>query len=95
VLDVFKVDPLVSRQEQLDYLRKIPHQKLVEGLSLLRLDSFRAVTDQDFIHADMIERLRDGTMARGFKDRGMRIIVGETETEVRYSGQYNPKFGMN
>jgi carboxylesterase type B len=95
VLEIFRINPLLSRQEQLDSLRQIPHQELLAALPLLRLDSFRAVTDQDFIHQDMIERLRDGTVAKGFRDREMRIIIGETETEVCRRRHYQSKRGTN
>jgi carboxylesterase type B len=82
VLSVFEIDPSLSRQEQLNSLRKIPHQELIDTLPLLRLNSFRAVTDQDFIDSDMMERLRDGSVAKGFRDRSMKIVIGETESEV-------------
>lgn len=84
MLDRFKIDQSLSRQGQVDALRQVPSQDLVAALSSLRLNSFRAVTDQDFIHGDMIDLLRDGTVAKSFKSRGMRVLIGETETEVCY-----------
>ena len=84
MLNKFKIDQSLSRQNQLDALRQVSDQDLVAALSSLRLTSFRAVTDQDFIHGDMIDLLRDGTVAKGFKNRGMRVIIGETETEACY-----------
>jgi carboxylesterase type B len=92
VLSISKIDTLLPRAEQLDRLRQIPYQELVAALSSLRLNSFRAVTDQDFIHRDMIDRLRDGTVAEGFRDRGMKIIIGEAETEVCCPRHYNCEY---
>lgn len=95
MLSVCKIDQSLSRQDQLDSLRQASHQDLVAALSSLRLDSFRAVTDQEFIHGDMIERLRDGTLANGFKDRGMRIIIGEADTEVCNLRHHDSMSSMN
>jgi hypothetical protein len=45
--------------------------------------TFRAVTDNEFIDEDMMKKLRDGTFASVFRDRRYRLLIGETENEVR------------
>lgn len=82
VFDLFNIDPLLSVQEKIDCLRNAPSNNLMAKFSSLRLDTFRPVTDGDFVAGDMLKLLRDGTVARLFKDRGMRIMIGETESEV-------------
>ncbi|CAH0054454.1 unnamed protein product [Clonostachys solani] len=84
VFDLFNIDPLLSVQEKIDRLRNVPSNNLIAKFSSLRLDTFRPVTDGDFVAGDMLKLLRDGTVARLFKDRGMRIMIGETESENYY-----------
>ncbi|KXJ87210.1 Alpha/Beta hydrolase protein [Microdochium bolleyi] len=81
VISTLKISSSLSRREQLDELRKIPAQDLITALPSFRLDTFRAVTDEDFILSNMIEQLRDGTISSAFCERGMRIIIGEAEDE--------------
>ncbi len=56
---------------------------LVAALPKLKMSNFRAVTDEVVIHSDMLKRFEDGTFAKIFKERGYRLMTGETETEVR------------
>lgn len=78
----FQISPSLPLSQRLDGLRKIDGTKLIESFHKLRLHTFRAVTDGEFIRGDMIEKFRDGTFARLFKERGVRILIGETENEV-------------
>ncbi|KAH8883294.1 alpha/beta-hydrolase [Thozetella sp. PMI_491] len=95
VLDFLGIDPSLSRQQRLSHLRKVSSKELIAALSSLRLNSFRAVTDQDFIHGDMIERFRDGTVAKRFRDRGIRVVIGETESEQHMYSLINPPSSMD
>ncbi|KAJ9640596.1 hypothetical protein H2204_003224 [Knufia peltigerae] len=77
----FQISPSLPLSQRLDGLREIDGTKLIESFHKLRLHTFRAVTDGEFIRGDMIEKFRDGTFARLFKERGVRILIGETENE--------------
>lgn len=78
----FEISPSLPLSQRLDSLRKIDGAKLIESFHALRLHTFRAVTDGEFICGDMIEKFRDGTFARRFKEGRVRLLVGETENEV-------------
>jgi carboxylesterase type B len=82
VLRTLEIDQSLSRSQQLAELRQVSAQDLITAMPSFRLDTFRAVTDEEFILGNMMAQLRDGTIARAFQDRGMRVIIGETETEV-------------
>lgn len=86
VLKTFRIDSSLSRFEQLDELKKIRAKDLIAAMPFFRLDTFRAVTDEDFILGTMITQLRDGTLAQAFQARGMRLLIGEADAEVRYLG---------
>jgi carboxylesterase type B len=68
--------------ERLNLLREVPAATLVEALSEMKMSNFRAVTDGDIIQAHMVQRFEDCTFAKAFVERGYRLMVGETETEV-------------
>ena len=72
----------LTSEERLQALREIPTSDLVAVLPKLKMSNFRAVTDNDLIRADMMARFEDGTLATIFRDRGYRLMTGETETEV-------------
>jgi len=82
VLRSFRIDSSLSRVDQLNELKMVPGKDLIAAMPSFRLDTFRAVTDDDFILGNMITQLRDGTVARAFQDRGMRLVIGEADAEV-------------
>lgn len=47
------------------------------------IHTFRAVSDNHFIHKETMQRILDGRMAREFKKRDLSMILGEVEAEVR------------
>ena len=79
---VFKIPEDLPGGEKLKVLRELSADALVEALPKLQMSNFRAVTDGAMIHADMMRQFEDGTFATRFRDRGYRLLTGETETEV-------------
>lgn len=79
---MFKIDPSLPAQEKVDRLRAIPASELVASFPLMRLDTFRTVTDENFVSRDMLKLLRNGTIAKLFKERDIKILIGEAESEV-------------
>jgi hypothetical protein len=64
-------------------MRNLPADGLVAALSKMKMSNFRAVTDNDMIHESMTRQFQNGEFGRRFAERGYRLLVGETETEVR------------
>lgn len=93
VYDAIGISSELSSEERLQALRNIPASDLVEVLPRLKMSNFRAVTDDDLIHADMQTRFEDGTLAKVFLDRGYRLMTGETETEVLNDSMRSRVFG--
>lgn len=82
VYDVFGIDNSLLAAQKLDQLRNISADQLVNRIFDLEIHTFRAVTDDDFIPSDLIANISSGSFASRFKKRGMRILIGEAETEV-------------
>lgn len=86
VLSTFSISSSLSPSERLDKLRSIPAQTLVSRIFDLDIHTFRGVTDDAIIPSDLIANIHSGAFAARFKARGMRILLGEAETEeVLYS----------
>lgn len=55
-----------------------------------KIHTFRGVTDDDMIPSDLVSNIRSGAFAARFKKRGMRILLGEAETEEVLYALTNP-----
>jgi carboxylesterase type B len=86
VLSTFSISTDLSPSKRLDKLRSIPATTLVSRIFDFDTHTFRGVTDNDMISSDLIASIYSGNFASRFKERGMRILLGEAETEeVLYS----------
>lgn len=83
VYDAIGISASLSSEAKVQALKDVPASGLVAILPKLEMSNFRAVTDDDLIHADMTASFEDGRLAAIFRDRGYRLMTGETETEVR------------
>lgn len=86
MLSTFSIPASLSPSERLDKLRTIPAQTLVSRIFDLDIHTFRGVTDDTIIPSNLITAIHSGAFAARFQARGMRILLGEAETEeVLYS----------
>ncbi|KAJ8115904.1 hypothetical protein OPT61_g2552 [Boeremia exigua] len=86
VLSTFGISDSLSPEERLDKLREVPASDLVKRIFDFDIHTFRGVTDEEMIPSDLISNIHSGAFAARFKERGMRILLGEAETEeVLYS----------
>lgn len=86
VFHTFSISSDLSLSARLDALRLIPASDLVSKIFSLSIHTFRGVTDSEIIPSDLIANIHSGRFAARFKERGMRILLGEAETEeVVYS----------
>jgi carboxylesterase type B len=90
VLSTFSISSSLSPSERLDKLRSIPAQTLVSRIFDLDIHTFRGVTDDAMIPSDLITNIHSGAFAARFKARGMRILLGEAETEEILYALTNP-----
>lgn len=80
----------MSPKEKLDQLRKIPASSLVKRIFDFKIHTFRGVTDDEMIPSDLLSNMHSGAFAARFKERGMRILLGEAETEEFLYAFTNP-----
>ncbi|KAH8429220.1 uncharacterized protein LDX57_006887 [Aspergillus melleus] len=67
--------------DKLTALRQVSAQDLCDAIMKLKHHTFRPVTDGVFIHPNIFNYYRDGSFAREFKRRGLRIFIGEVLNE--------------
>ncbi|KAK4503455.1 hypothetical protein PRZ48_004370 [Zasmidium cellare] len=85
----FSIPPSLAPQEKLTRLRSLPAKDLVDALEHLKNHTFRPVTDEQFIHSGLITYLTSGSFAKTFKDRGMKVLIGEVQNEETLYAEYN------
>ncbi|KAM0748013.1 alpha/beta-hydrolase, partial [Meredithblackwellia eburnea MCA 4105] len=68
-------------QQKLDRLRSVEDEELARRVMDLRMHTFRAVTDDVFVHPDTFARICNGHFAEEVKKRGISILIGEVERE--------------
>lgn len=79
--DLFGISPTLQGPDKLRLLRKINAKNLCSGIMRLKNHTFRPVTDDLFIHAGIFEYYHSGAFAREFKNRGLRLFIGEVADE--------------
>lgn len=90
VYETFNISSSASPAEKLDRLRQIPASSLVKKIFDLDIHTFRGVTDDEMIPSDLVSSIHSGAFAARFKERGMRILLGEAETEEVLYALTNP-----
>ena len=90
VYETFNISSSASSAEKLDRLRQIPASSLVKKIFDLDIHTFRGVTDDEMIPSDLVSSIHSGAFAARFKERGMRILLGEAETEEVLYALTNP-----
>lgn len=90
MLSTFSIPTSLTPSERLDRLRSIPAQTLVSRIFDLDIHTFRGVTDDAIIPCDLITNIHTGAFAARFKERRMRILLGEAETEEVLYALTNP-----
>lgn len=90
MFSTFGVDNSLSSSSKLDALRKIPASTLTSHIFDLDVHTFRAVTDNLIISPHLVSSIHSGSFSALFKQRGMRILLGEAESEEVLYGLTNP-----
>jgi carboxylesterase type B len=67
--------------EKLARLRAIPGQQLLDTTLKLKIPSFRATLDDIFISKNTFKWIHSGELAHRFKNRNMKLLIGEVEHE--------------
>jgi carboxylesterase type B len=67
--------------DKLSRLRAISGQQLLDTISKLRIPSFRATLDNIFISNDVFKWIYSGELAYRFRERKMKLLIGEVEHE--------------
>lgn len=90
VLSTLNIPDSLAPDERLNKLREVPASALVEKIFDFEIHTFRGVTDNEMIPSNLISNIHSGAFAARFKERGMRILLGEAETEEVLYGLTNP-----
>ncbi|KAL5336808.1 Alpha/Beta hydrolase protein [Aspergillus crustosus] len=79
--EYFSIPPTIPGSEKLKRLREIDARDLCNAIMKLKHHTFRPVTDGVFIHPNIFDYYRDGSFAREFKRRNLRVLIGEVLNE--------------
>ncbi|EXK24125.1 hypothetical protein FOMG_19134 [Fusarium oxysporum f. sp. melonis 26406] len=85
----FNVPRGVSDSKKMELLRAIDGRKLTDAVMKLNNHTFRPVTDGVFILQGLNYYIQDGSFAREFKERGMKLFIGEALNEETLYGATN------
>ncbi|KAH6682703.1 carboxylesterase [Halenospora varia] len=88
----FDIPLSLPGSEKLTELRQVSGEDLTAAIMKLKHHTFRPITDGDFINPRLIEYLRNGSFAIGFKERGFKLLIGEVlNEETLYAVTNGPK----
>ncbi|KAG5787748.1 hypothetical protein H9Q69_013192 [Fusarium xylarioides] len=88
--EYFGIPADISGAERLRNLRSISADDLSSAIMELKNHTFRPVTDDLFIHSGIFDYYRDGSFAREFKKRGLKLYIGEVLDEDTLYAVTNP-----
>ncbi|KAF4496731.1 triacylglycerol lipase V precursor [Fusarium agapanthi] len=75
------IDLALSNEEKLTSLRAVPHDRLVQVQTGMRISEFRVLADDTFYPVGLMDKINSGEFAKRMKNRGIRLINGECESE--------------
>ncbi|EXJ81937.1 hypothetical protein A1O1_08004 [Capronia coronata CBS 617.96] len=87
---VFGIPENAAPAEKLDRLRAVPATELVAALSKLKMHTFRASTDGDFINPTFLAALHSGTFTTRLFRNGTSVLLGEVSDEKELYKLVNP-----
>lgn len=83
------IDLNLGGVEKLSRLRDVPAASLVETIGSMEHHTFRPVTDNVFIHDNLIDYHTSGQFAAKFRERNYRLLIGEVLNEETLYATYN------
>lgn len=91
VMAKFGIDATLSGPEKLAALRKLDTKTIVKLIPTLDNHTFRAVTDNHFVPANLIRDFQSGAYAQRLTAKNVRIISGEVNNEqYTYKNFFSP-----
>jgi carboxylesterase type B len=88
--EYFDISKDLAGSEKLECLRNITSDDLSSAIMELKNHTFRPVTDNLFIHSGIFDYYRDGSFAREFKKRDLKLLIGEVLDEDTLYAATNP-----
>lgn len=81
LMAALKVSNTLSAKEKVARLRLIPWKELIAAVEKVPYNTFRAVTDGQFVRQTLFEELFSGSFARKMKNRGIKMMIGDCRDE--------------
>ncbi|CAG7564443.1 unnamed protein product [Fusarium equiseti] len=88
--EYFSIPNDLSGSEKMSRLRDITSDELSSAIMELKNHTFRPVTDDLFIHSGIFDYYRNGSFAREFKKRDLKLLIGEVKDEDTLYAVTNP-----
>lgn len=82
LLAAFEIPETLSASEKLHRLRAVPAELLANKINSLKLHTFRATTDGEFIPSTFLSSIHDGSFADLLRQHNVKIMLGEVSDEA-------------
>ena len=90
LLSTLQIPLSLPSPEILTRLRSIPARDLLKAATSIPLHQYRPTADRGFVSTGLFEGLDSGVFARQMRERGIRLLLGETRDEPNLYGQWFP-----
>ena len=81
LIAALNISKSLSAAEKVARLRATPWKELIAAVEKVPYNSFRAVTDGQFVRQTLFEELFSGSFAKQMKQRGIKMMIGDCRDE--------------
>ena len=90
LIAVLGIRKSLSDKSKMAKLRALPWKQLVGAITRMKRNSFRALTDGNFVRESLFQELSDGRFAKVMVRRGIQIMIGDLPDEISVYKRENP-----
>ena len=90
LITVLGISKNLNREAKMSKLRALRWQQLISGIKKMKRNSFRALTDGQFVRESLFQEINDGCFAKAMLRRGIHIMIGDLPDEVSVYRQVDP-----
>ena len=90
LLAVQGISKSLDSKAKMARLRALPWKTLVDGIPKMKRNSFRALTDGQFVGENLFEQIHDGRYAKAMVKRRIHIMIGDLPDEVSLYRREDP-----
>ncbi|OJJ83901.1 putative carboxylesterase [Aspergillus glaucus CBS 516.65] len=90
LLTTLNISPTLPDSEKLARLRALDPDTLLNAATSTQFHQYRPTSDGAFVSQDLFKSLANGEFARRFRERGIKVLLGETRDEPNLYALWSP-----